>query len=286
MSEYKRRPSWLKRPLPVGENVVRVNQIVLEEKLHTVCQSARCPNRGECWALRTATFMILGNTCTRNCKFCAVPHGRPGVVDVDEPRRVANAVKKLDLRYAVITSVARDDLPDEGASHFANTLKEIRKQQPDCKIEVLIPDFKGKTGPLSIVLDAGPNVLNHNIETIERLHRQVRPQARYERSLTVLKNAHEMGAITKSGIMLGLGETRDEIIRVMQDLLNVHCRILTIGQYLRPSVAHLPVERFVTPEEFAEFRQIGQQMGFKHVVSGPLVRSSYHAEEQYKACLS
>ena len=281
MKIYKRRPHWLKVKLPGGKNFSVVNDIVQDEKLFTVCQSARCPNQGECWGRRTATFMILGNTCTRNCRFCAVDTGKPDAVDPDEPRRLANAVKALELRYAVITSVTRDDLPDGGAGQFASVLYAVREKQPECALEVLIPDFKGNVDALRTVLDAGPDVLNHNVETVPRLYPQVRPQANYRQSLTVLRNAAEMGAVTKSGMMVGLGETLDEIKQVMQDLLDHQCRILTIGQYLQPSADYLPIDRFVTPDEFSEYKTIGMAMGFDHIESGPLVRSSYHADEQY-----
>ncbi len=284
MKIYKRRPHWLKIKLPGGNDYSKVNEIIQDENLFTVCQSARCPNQGECWSRRTATFMILGDICTRNCRFCAVTTGKPGELDADEPRRVANAVKALDLRYAVVTSVTRDDLADGGSAHFAETIRLIQEKQPDCKVEVLIPDFKGNVEALKAVLDAKPDILNHNVETVPSLYSKVRPQANYKQSLTVLENAFKMGAVTKSGIMVGVGETLDEIVNLMKDLLAVNCKILTIGQYLQPTKDHLAIERFVTPEEFEQYKQIGLGLGFEHIESGPLVRSSYHADEQYSGC--
>ncbi len=275
------KPKWLKVKLPSGDNAVSVRQLLKNEKLHTVCQSARCPNIGECWSRRTATFMIMGDVCTRNCRFCAVVGGKPTTLDADEPNRVADAVKTLQLRYAVITSVTRDDLPDGGASHFAETIHAVRAAQPNCKIEVLIPDFRGAAGALKTVLDADPDVLNHNIETVPRLYPRARPMADYQQSLTLLNRAAEMGARTKSGLMVGFGETAEEIEQVMRDLLKHQCQMLTIGQYLQPTKQHLPVDRYVTPEEFAEFENKGLEMGFEHIESGPLVRSSYHADEQF-----
>lgn len=277
-----RRPEWIKSKAPSGENYEDVLEIVRRLHLHTVCQSAHCPNIGECWSARTATFMILGNVCTRNCRFCAVDHGRPAPSDSQEPERVANAVEALKLKYAVITSVTRDDLPDGGAGIFAETIRAIRKQSPDCRVEVLIPDFRGSEMALKIVMDAEPHVLNHNVETVPRLYPKVRPHAVYERSLEVLQRARKFNpnGLTKSGLMVGVGETVDEIIQVMADLRNVDCNILTIGQYLRPSLAHVPIERYWPPEEFKELEKQGIEMGFAHVESGPLVRSSYHAASQ------
>lgn len=277
-TEYKRRPHWLKVKGPSGENFHAVRRLIQENELHTVCQSAHCPNVGECWSRRTATFMILGETCTRNCRFCAVNSGHPQGVDPDEPKRVARAVQQLNLRYAVITSVTRDDLPDGGAGQFAQVIREIHQIVPGCQIEVLIPDFLGAREALQIVLDAQPSVLNHNLETVPRLYPEVRPAAIYQRSLQILDWAKQAGATTKSGIMVGLGETADEIQSVMRDLRQIGCDILTIGQYMQPSQAHLPISRFVTPEEFAQFRQEGLRLGFKLVESAPLVRSSYHAD--------
>ncbi len=275
-----RRPEWLKIQFGANQAYSDVRQLINRQKLHTVCESARCPNIGECWSRRTATFMILGNICTRSCRFCNIEVGKPTEYDLDEPRRVAETVRDLNLRHAVITSVARDDLSDGGASIFAETIRQIRALQPGCSIEVLIPDFKGEAQDLDTVLEAGPDILNHNLETVERLQRQVRVQATYQRSLFVLSHAKEKGFVTKSGIMVGLGETREEIIRTMRDLRQVDCNILTIGQYLPPTKMHFPLDRFYTPDEFKDLKTIGLEMGFTHVESGPLVRSSYHADEQ------
>lgn len=276
--QYKRRPHWLKVKGPSGENFHEVRRLVHDSELHTVCKSAHCPNVGECWSRRTATFMILGDTCTRNCRFCAVNSGQPQPVDPDEPRRLARAVKKLNLKYAVITSVTRDDLPDGGAGQFAKVIREINEIVPGCQVEVLIPDFLGSQKALKIVLNAQPTVLNHNLETVPRLYPAVRPAAIYERSLEVLHRAKQAGATTKSGLMVGVGETLDEIRAVMGDLRKIDCDILTIGQYMQPSREHLPIDRFVSPEEFAQLKQDGLEMGFKLVESAPLVRSSYHAD--------
>jgi lipoic acid synthetase len=250
--------------------------------LHTVCEEARCPNIGECWGYKTATFMILGRVCTRSCGFCAVETGRPLGLDWEEPKRVAEAVQSMGLRHAVVTSVNRDELKDGGAAIFASTIRWIRRLNPDCGVEVLTPDFKGVYDALRVVIDAKPDVFNHNVETVPRLYRRVRPQAIYQRSLQVLKWAKEMNpaAPTKSGFMLGLGETWDEVIEVMRDLRAHDVDILTIGQYLRPSFQHLPIQRYVPLEEFAALKAEGRQMGFRHVESGPFVRSSYHAHEQ------
>lgn len=274
-----RRPHWLKVDLTGKGAFYRVRQLVDVQNLHTVCQSARCPNIGECWAKKTATFMILGDNCSRNCTFCAISHGALEAVDPDEPRRVAEAVKSLDLRYAVVTSVTRDDLPDGGAGAFARTIAAIRTANPGCRIEVLIPDFAGSKEALMTLLAQNPDVLNHNLETVEELYPRVRPQADYHRSLDLLDSARRHGARTKSGLMLGVGESRDQLIKTLRDLRNIDCQIITLGQYLPPSRHHLPVERFVEPAEFAELRLLGLEMGFPHVESGPLVRSSYHAEE-------
>ena len=273
----QRLPRWLKVPLPAGKNFNEVRKLVNKHQLHTVCQSAHCPNIGECWAKRTATFMILGDVCTRNCRFCAVDMGTPSAVDQTEPKRVAEAVKTLSLRYAVITSVTRDDLADGGASIFAETIYEIRNAVPDCQVEVLIPDLNGADDALSVVFKAKPDVLNHNIETVPSLYKQVRPQANYQRSLDVLRIAKQFGLITKSGLMLGLGEQSKEVIQVMKDLCKIGCDFLTLGQYLQPSSDHLPINRYVTPEEFLQLKQEGLSLGFEHVEAGPLVRSSYHA---------
>ncbi|MFB3827051.1 MAG: lipoyl synthase [Bryobacteraceae bacterium] len=276
-----KRPDWLRAPAPAGENYRDVKELVQGLRLHTVCESAACPNLGECWNHRTATFMILGNVCTRRCGFCAVRKGGPLPVDYDEPRRVAEAVALLGLRFAVITSVNRDDRKDGGAELFALTIGAIRDRVPDCGVEVLVPDFQGSHAAMDTVMEARPDVLNHNIETVPRLYRQVRLGARYERSLDMLAYAAATGRGTpvKSGLMLGLGETREEVLAVMRDLQAHSVNILTIGQYLRPSPKHLPVVRYVTPAEFAGLREAGLAMGFRHVESGPLVRSSYHAAE-------
>ncbi len=272
------RPPWLKVRVPGGDNYVRLKQMMRAKSLHTVCEEARCPNIAECWGAGTATFMILGDTCTRSCGFCAVKTGRPLPVDPDEPRRVAEAVRQMAVRHAVITSVNRDELPDGGASWFARTIHEIRRLCPGVTVEVLIPDFKGNKHALQQVIDARPDILGHNTETVPRLYRRVRPQAKYHWTLGLLAEAKRQHMRTKTGLMLGLGETLDEVIAVMHDLRRVGVDILTLGQYLQPTPNHLPVERYVTPEEFALLRRIGLEMGFEHVESGPLVRSSYHAE--------
>lgn len=276
------RPSWLKAKAPAGANYEEVKRLVESARLHTVCQSANCPNIGECWHSRTATFMILGNTCTRNCRFCAVNTGCPDAVDEDEPRRVADAVKYLKLCHAVITSVTRDDLSDGGAHIFAETIRLIHESLNDCSVEVLIPDFQGDESALKLVMDAKPEILNHNVETVERCYPDVRPQAIYSRSIELLKNAKEMdnSVRTKSGIMVGAGETWEEILQTMQDLRSAGCDILTIGQYLSPSKSHIPISKYYTLEEFSTLKKIGLEMGFGYVESGPLVRSSYHAAEQ------
>jgi lipoic acid synthetase len=275
------RPQWLRAPAPAGSNFRELKSLVERLRLHTVCESAACPNVGECWNHRTATFMILGNVCTRRCGFCAVQKGAPLTIDYDEPRRVAEASALLGLKYAVVTSVNRDDRKDGGAELFALTIRAIRERIPGCRVEVLIPDFQGSHAAMDIVLEATPDVLNHNTETVPRLYRQVRLGARYERSLDILaysKAAHPK-IPTKSGLMLGLGETNDEVLGVMRDLHAHGVNILTLGQYLRPSPKHLPVLRFVPPDEFAELRREGLAMGFDHVEAGPLVRSSYHAAD-------
>ncbi|MHB2153541.1 lipoyl synthase [Calditrichota bacterium GD2] len=275
-----RRPDWLKIKLGVNNNFSDVRHLINRQKLHTVCESARCPNIGECWSRRTATFMILGNICTRSCRFCNITVGKPTEYDLQEPGRVAEAVKELNLRHAVITSVARDDLSDGGAFIFAETVRLIHELHPKCSVEVLIPDFKGDLNDLDTVLDARPQILNHNLETVERLQKEVRVQARYDRSLSILEHAKKRGFVTKSGIMVGLGETWDEIIQLFKDLRAIQCDILTIGQYLPPTKQHYPLDRYYTPQEFEELRRIAIELGFKHVESGPLVRSSYHADEQ------
>jgi lipoic acid synthetase len=274
------KPSWLKVKLPTGEPYQKLKAIVDENRLHTVCESAACPNRGECWARSTATFMILGNICTRSCGFCNVITGRPTELDLDEPRRVAEAVARLDLRYAVITSVNRDELLDGGASVWADTITQIRLLSPNTKIEVLIPDFCGRWESLQTVIDARPDVLNHNVETVPRLYLQVRPQGKFDRSLELLKRAHDAGLVTKSGLMVGLGEQDEEVIEVLRALRDSECDLVTLGQYMQPTPNHLPVQRWVEPATFDHFNQEGMKMGFTNVFSGPLVRSSYHAEEQ------
>lgn len=282
MVQIERKPEWLKVRAPGGGNYVRLVGLMRELKLHTVCEEARCPNIGECWNHGTATFMILGDVCTRSCGFCAVKTGRPPFLDTEEPERVARAIAHLRLRHAVITSVNRDELPDGGATIFARTIAETRRLSPGTTIEVLIPDFKGDWDALGRVMAEKPDILNHNLETVPRLYRAVRPQAKYPRSLELLRKAKEMvpGAVTKSGIMVGLGEEMDEVVELMADLVEVRCDILTIGQYLRPTMQHLPVERFVKPEEFRWLKEVGESMGLRHVESGPLVRSSYHAADQ------
>ncbi len=275
------RPAWLRAPAPVGENYRDLKELVQTLKLHTVCESAACPNVGDCWNRRTATFMILGNVCTRRCGFCAVQKGAPLAVDYDEPRRVAEACATLGLKFAVITSVNRDDRKDGGAELFALVIKAIRERVPGCGVEVLVPDFQGSHAAIDIVLKAAPDVLNHNTETVPRLYRQVRLGARYERSLDLLAYAKKMRPElpTKSGLMLGLGETFEEVVAVMRDLRASNVEILTLGQYLRPSPKHLPIVRYVPVEEFAELKKLGYEMGFSHVESGLLVRSSYHASD-------
>jgi lipoic acid synthetase len=275
------RPAWLRAPAPVGENYRTLKALMERLELHTVCESAACPNVGECWNHGTATFMILGNVCTRRCGFCAVQKGGPLAVDYDEPRRVAEACAALGLKFAVITSVNRDDRKDGGAELFALTIRAIRQRIQGCGVEVLVPDFQGSHAAMDIVLDAAPDILNHNTETVPRLYRQVRLGARYERSLDMLAYAKKRAPATptKSGLMLGLGETLDEVASVMRDLREANVDILTLGQYLRPSAKHLPIIRYVPVEEFAELKRLGYEMGFRHVESGPLVRSSFHAAD-------
>jgi lipoyl synthase len=276
------KPSWLKAKAPVGDNFHNLKKLARGLGLHTVCESAQCPNIGECWDHHTATFMLLGDICTRRCGFCAVPKGRPEAIDWDEPRRVAEAVATLGLRHAVVTSVNRDDDNVGGARIFAETIRQIRELVPECRVEVLIPDFQGLEEPLRIVLDAKPNVLNHNTETVPRLYRVVRSGARYQRTLALLANAKQWdpATVTKSGVMVGIGEETDELIAVFRDLGERGVDILTIGQYLRPSKDHLPMTRYYTPAEFVALKEEALKFGFKHVESGPLVRSSYHAHEQ------
>ena len=271
------RPDWLKVRVPGGENYARVKNLIGRHGLHTVCEEARCPNMAECWNSGTATFMILGDICTRSCGFCAVKTGRPATLDLGEPYRVADAIRIMKVTHAVITSVNRDELPDGGAAIFAETIRQSRLVNPGVTVEVLIPDFRGVEWALNIVIDAAPDILNHNTETVPRLYQRVRPQAKYPRSLEVIRRARGRNMVTKSGLMLGLGETRDEVERVMSDLVAAGCDILTLGQYLRPSKDHLPVERYVHPDEFLQLKEKGLEMGFRNIESGPLVRSSYHA---------
>lgn len=275
------KPDWLRVKLPTGEAYQRVKGLIQDNDLHTVCESAACPNRGECWSRATATFMILGNICTRSCGFCNVITGRPTELDLDEPRRVAEAVKKLSLKYAVITSVNRDELKDGGASVWADTISQVRASSPTTKVEVLIPDFCGNWDSLQTVLDARPDVLNHNIETVPRLYLEVRPQGRYQRSLDLLLRAKEQGFVTKSGLMLGLGETEAEVLEVMTDLRNHKVDLVTLGQYMQPTERHLPVAQYIEPAVFKSLETKGLEMGFANVFAGPLVRSSYHADEQW-----
>ena len=279
------KPDWLKARAPMGKHYHDLKTLARKLDLHTVCESAHCPNIGECWNHRTATFMLLGNLCTRRCGFCAVPKGRPKPIDFEEPIRVAQAVEKLGLKFAVVTSVNRDDDNLGGARVFADTIREIRRRMPYCRVEVLIPDFQGLDEPLQIVMNAEPNILNHNTETVPRLYRVARSGARYERTLHLLERAKEMNPAipTKTGVMVGLGETTDELLAVFQDLAARRVDILTIGQYLRPSKDHLPVARLYTPDEFRMLKVESLKIGFKHVESGPLVRSSYHAHEQADA---
>ena len=279
------KPEWLRARAPMGENYHDLKKLARSLNLHTVCESAQCPNIGECWHHRTATFMMLGNTCTRRCGFCAVPKGRPEPIDFDEPRRVAEAVAQLGLKFAVITSVNRDDDILGGARAFVMVLSEIRRQAPGCQVEVLIPDFQGNEEAIRLVVEARPEILNHNTESVPRLYRAVRSGARYERTLRLLQLAREIhpATVTKSGVMVGLGEEMDELLAVYRDLASAGVRVLTIGQYLRPSKDHLPIARYYTPEEFAFMKREALAMGFRHVESGPLVRSSYHAEKQVQA---
>ncbi len=277
--EPQKRPEWLKVKLPSGQNYKDVFNLMRQSKLNTVCEEAKCPNLGECWNARTATFMILGDTCTRSCGFCNIKVGLPNELDLDEPRRVAESVEQLNLRHVVITSVNRDELKDGGASIFAETIRLIREKNKDCTIEILIPDFKGDENAFNIIMKYPPNILNHNLETVKYLYHAVRPQAKYERSLELIRWFKNKGLRTKSGIMVGIGETYDQVIELMQDLKSYGCDILTIGQYLQPTKQHLPVQRFVTLEEFAKYKEEGLKMGFLAVESAPLVRSSYHADK-------
>lgn len=276
----KRKPEWLRAKLPTSNEYKTVREIVDTHDLHTVCKSAQCPNMGECWSRGTATVMILGNVCTRSCSFCAIQTGRPSELDIGEPARVAESIAKMDLKHAVITSVARDDLKDGGASVWAATIRAIQYRTPECAIEVLTADFRGQQEYLDVVLDACPDIFNHNMETVKRLQRPVRKTARYDRSLWVLRHAKSRGFTTKSGIMLGIGEKEEEIKEVLNDMQSAGVDILTIGQYLQPSQKHAPIDRWVTPEEFAKWKQYALDIGFGACESGPLIRSSYHAEEQ------
>jgi len=280
-SQRSRRPEWLKAKIPGGEGYAKLKDIIDTHRLHTVCEEARCPNMGECWHSGTATFMILGDICTRSCGFCAVKTGRPDYgLDWDEPRRVVDAVKLMSIRHAVITSVNRDERKDGGAPIFAETIRLIHSEVSGVTVEVLIPDFKGSEEALNIVLDARPDILNHNLETVPNLYRTVRPQANYLQSLEVLERSKRRGIVTKTGLMLGIGEKTDEVIEVMKDVRKANCDILTLGQYLQPTYKHLPVDRYAHPDEFKMLKELGLEMGFRHVESGPLVRSSYHAENQ------
>ncbi len=280
---HARKPSWLKMKMPAGEGYAQLKNLVHSNKLHTVCESAKCPNLGECWAAGTATLMILGDVCTRSCGFCHIATGRPPELDLDEPRRVGDAVAKMNLNHAVITSVNRDELPDGGAAIWAETIREIRRQSPGTSVEVLIPDFCGDWNALQLVLDERPEILNHNMESVPRLYKVVRPQAKYHRSLKLLQISKQQGLTTKTGMMLGLGEEEHEIDAVLEDLVAIGVDILTLGQYLQPTAKHLPVERWVHPDEFVSWKIRGEEKGLRHVESGPLVRSSYHAEKQVAA---
>ena len=281
----RKKPDWLRVKLPIGENYKHVRQLVDQHKLHTICESGNCPNMGECWGAGTATFMILGNVCTRSCGFCSVATGSPEAVDWDEPQRVAEAILLMKVKHAVITSVDRDELSDGGSIIWQNTIKAVKALSPSTTLETLIPDFKGKKVDIDRIIEAAPEVVSHNIETVERLTRQVRVQAKYWRSMEVIRTLKEGGMRTKSGIMLGLGEAKEEVVQTLQDLKDNGCDVVTIGQYLQPTKKHLPVVRFVHPDEFASYREIGYQLGLDYVESGPLVRSSYHSEKHVIAGL-
>jgi len=281
-----KRPDWLKVRLPAGPRYIELKNMMRDMELHTVCEEARCPNIGECWGHGTATFMILGDVCTRACRYCAVTSGKPRTLDVGEPKRVAEAVQKMGLKHAVVTSVDRDDLEDGGAALFAATIRKIHELNPDCAVEVLTPDFQGRDDQLEILMEARPEIFNHNIETVPRVFRRVRPgRSKYHISIEVLRRAKEMypDGLTKSGLMVGLGETMDEVVDTMRDLRGANVDIMTIGQYLQPTPKHVPIDRYYHPDEFAELRAHGLELGFSHVESGPLVRSSYHAHEQSEA---
>jgi len=287
-NQQPRKPDWLKVKLPAGPNFTRIDRYHREKNLHSVCRSAACPNQGECWSKGTATFMILGNACSRNCQFCNVRNDTPFPVDPQEPARVAEAIAELKLKHAVITSVTRDDLADGGASHFAALTREIKKQAPFCRVELLIPDLQGSAEALRTILESGPEVLGHNIETVPRLYPQIRLGADYRRSLQLLARVKELApqVVRKSGLMLGMGEERAEIIQTLKDLRQVDCQVLTLGQYLAPTKVHFPVDRYLPPEEFNELKIQAEALGFDHIEAGPLVRSSYHAEEQFEAGMS
>ncbi|MDF1571442.1 MAG: lipoyl synthase [Bacteroidales bacterium] len=278
----KRLPHWMRMQMPGGKNYMQVKDVVEKNKLHTICTSGNCPNIGECWAEGTATFMILGDTCTRSCKFCAVHTGRPLPPDPDEPRRLAESIRKMNIKHAVITSVDRDDLDDKGAGYWAETIRVLKSELPELTMETLIPDMDGRPELIRQVIDAAPEVISHNLETVRRLTPQIRSRAKYATSLEVIRQISSSGLISKSGIMLGLGETEPEIIATMDDLLEVGCEVLTIGQYLQPTLGHLPVEEYIVPEKFAEYKGIALLKGFRHVESSPLVRSSYRAEQQLR----
>lgn len=281
----ERKPGWLKVRAPGGTNYARLKTLMRELRLHSVCEEAHCPNVGECWEHGTATFMVLGDVCTRNCAYCAVSHGRPPTYDMEEPGRVAAAIAQMGLQHAVITSVDRDDLPDYGAWVFAETIRQVHERVPGCSVEVLVPDFQGNEASIGAVLEAAPEIYNHNTETVPRLYKRARPGGRYERVLRIFRFAKATAPAipTKTGMILGLGETVEEVVAVMKDLRSVDVDILTLGQYLRPSAAHLPIDRYYSPAEFSELRSIGMALGFRHVEAGPLVRSSYHAWEQVQA---
>ena len=288
MAVQRRKPPWLKVKMPGGPNYLQLRNLIRGSQLHTVCEEAHCPNIGDCWERRSATFMILGDICTRACAYCAVTSGRPVGLDLQEPGRLADTVERMGLRYAVITSVNRDDLPDGGAFIFAQCIRQVRNRLPECRVEVLIPDFCGNWDALATVMEAEPDTLNHNIETVRSVFPRVRPKGDYDQSLELLARAKATapGGVTKSGMMVGLGETRDEIAQTMRDLRAVDCDLLTIGQYLRPSDRHAPLAQWYTPTEFDELRLEGETLGFRHVASGPLVRSSYHADEQHASAVS
>lgn len=277
--EFKRKPDWLRVKLPTGKEYAQVREIVSTHKLHTICQSGNCPNMGECWGAGTATFMILGNICTRSCGFCNVATGKPKAVDLQEPERVAESVRLMNVKHCVITSVDRDDLKDGGAAIWVETINAIRRVSPQTKFETLIPDFQGKWENLQHIIDVKPDIVSHNLETVRRLTKQVRIQAKYDRSLEVLKRLKDAGLRTKCGVMLGLGETEQEVYETMDDLRHINCDVLTLGQYLQPTSKHLPVAEFIRPELFKKYQEIGLKKGFRFVESGPLVRSSYHAEK-------